>query len=366
MKTLTSLILPCATLILVSMASFSQTYTTLKAGAWNNMTDIWSLDGSTPCLCSPGANSQGVDIIVNHDISVNQILDFMLGSTVQINNAVLSSSKKISIWDASFVIDTSLLFLHSGGEIEVKSNGRISQINGGKIKIIENDNDDITNAGIIDVCSNCCIEVSNSLDNRGALSGSGSVISSFELDNKGTWDPSIIWCSENVIGLSQELSDCITANANCSMLALPVELSKFKGTLMHDYVRLEWITVSEVDNDHFKVMRSSDGIKWFEIGQVKGMGNSTEKNCYSFEDNDLYFTTAYYKLVQVDYSGREYHSQVISVKNEPSLNEVILYPNPMTQTDNLTFGNLQPGEGKIYIVNTSGQVLIEEDFEGSS
>lgn len=355
-------------LLTVAFTSNAQTYSTLRSGTWENTSNVWSLDGSTPCLCAPPANTSGADITINHNITSNSVLDFKQGSIVTITESIFTTNYKITNWNSTLTIDSSFLNLSGGGEIENKPTGSITLLNGSKITIAGNDDDDIDNRGSINICSSCCISVSNSFDNGGEVNGSGSITSDYEIDNKGKWSNSILWCAEEVSGLSMGDAECQLANDNCNQNALPVELTDFKGSYLYNkYVNLEWTTISEHDNDYFDVMKSLDGEVWTKIGSVDGVGNSTEKNCYSFEDNDLNFKLAYYKLIQVDVSGRESHSQTIMVKNETDMSQVILYPNPASKSSrDITISNLNPDEGVTSIVNDNGQVMNEVDIDGTN
>lgn len=113
---------------------------------------------------------------------------------------------------------------------------------------------------------------------------------------------------------------------------LPVELVKFEGYNENHKNILKWHTVSEINNDHFVVERSVDGINFERIGTMDGMGNSTELISYKY--NDLYYidgTTNYYRLKQVDYDGKFEYSDVIAIDNSESEKKVVKTFNVMGQ-----------------------------------
>ena len=90
-------------------------------------------------------------------------------------------------------------------------------------------------------------------------------------------------------------------------VALPVELLFFKGLQITDEnIELKWATASEYNNHYFKLMRSVDGFEWKELSEVKGKGTTRERSDYKAVD---VFTadekTIYYKLVQVDFNGKQ-------------------------------------------------------------
>lgn len=97
---------------------------------------------------------------------------------------------------------------------------------------------------------------------------------------------------------------------------LPVELLSFKGKATSQSVELLWTTASELRNDRFEIMRSSDTHSWQEIGRVSGAGTTTLPRVYEFVDADPLIGTNYYKLRQVDTDGGYEDSPIISVDVE--------------------------------------------------
>jgi hypothetical protein len=64
---------------------------------------------------------------------------------------------------------------------------------------------------------------------------------------------------------------------------LPVTLISFNASLRNKVVYLEWLTATEINNDHFEVEKSTDGIHFnntAKIAYVKGNGNSNVINAY--------------------------------------------------------------------------------------
>ena len=93
--------------------------------------------------------------------------------------------------------------------------------------------------------------------------------------------------------------NCISGN-----FVLPVELVDFAGKAQDDNtVLLSWSTASELHNDYFEVMRSTDAIDWETIGKVNGNGNSNQLISYQFIDNHPKDNINYYRLKQVDNTG---------------------------------------------------------------
>jgi len=95
------------------------------------------------------------------------------------------------------------------------------------------------------------------------------------------------------------------------------------------WVEINWSTASETNNDFFSVERSSDGLNFEKLLEVKGVGDSDNITNYQASDERPLFGLSYYRLKQTDFDGQFEYSPVVSVflegKDEPRLT---LYPNP--------------------------------------
>jgi hypothetical protein len=115
---------------------------------------------------------------------------------------------------------------------------------------------------------------------------------------------------------------------NINSVLLPVELLYFSGRNENNLNLLEWSTATEINNDYFEVLKSTDGRFFEKIGEVKGHGNSTDKKTYSFKDYEVQDKTNYYRLRQVDFDGKSEFSKIVSVSSK-SINSIwTIYPNP--------------------------------------
>ncbi|MFD1631624.1 hypothetical protein [Pseudopedobacter beijingensis] len=173
--------------------------------------------------------------------------------------------------------------------------------------------------------------------------------------------------------LNQTVTDVITAGPNMAFRSLtftpgtvakttlPVTLTSFTGKAEQNFVKLNWITSSEQNNSHFEVLRSTDGKSFNVIGNVKGNNNSDIAINYEFKDQNPLNVTAYYRLNQVDYDGKNKLSSVISV--EPGLavlEEFTVYTS--AQSVVVRFNSALKSNGKIVIYTTAGQAIINKDI----
>lgn len=102
----------------------------------------------------------------------------------------------------------------------------------------------------------------------------------------------------------------------CLPSPLPVELVSFVGKKDGSTSLLEWITATEIDNDYFTILRSSDKVQWSELGRVDGSGNSQTTKLYSLIDQKPLSGHNYYRLLQTDYDGGTEDHGVVHVFHE--------------------------------------------------
>lgn len=108
---------------------------------------------------------------------------------------------------------------------------------------------------------------------------------------------------------------------------LPISLSSFTGKSNSDGVDLNWTTTSEINNDKFILSRSQDGKSFKEIATVKGKGNSSSTNTYSFKDLNPISGINYYQIKQVDFDGKseEFKPIFVDFKLSNSVNNLSIY-----------------------------------------
>lgn len=123
---------------------------------------------------------------------------------------------------------------------------------------------------------------------------------------------------------------------DCALL--PVTITDFFGEAYdNNTIALQWETATELNNDHFRVDRSSDGSNFEPFMQVDGQANSTTPTTYFAVDNHPFEGTNYYALYQTDLNGKTTHLKTISVD--------------MRYQDAL---------GQIQILDIAGRVIVED------
>ena len=110
-------------------------------------------------------------------------------------------------------------------------------------------------------------------------------------------------------------------------MPLPVEIVSFIGVAKPGYNSVSWETVSEFNCSFYSLERSEDGVDWELVGNVDGVGTSSEMSFYQMDDYVRNIRTFYYRLIQSDMDGNEHMSALISVEGFLE-GGIIAYPNP--------------------------------------
>ena len=160
----------------------------------------------------------------------------------------------------------------------------------------------------------------------------------------------------------------VTILENDCLIALPVELSKFraKENTKNATVVLNWTTDSEIDNKHFEVERAADARNFEVIGTVAGNGTTTKVHNYEFVDAKP-IATAYYRLKQVDFAGHVSYSDIVLVEmTEASAAEVEAFPTVAKNEINLRFKGFEAQNGTYNVFDAQGRLVHSEDVDLSN
>lgn len=134
---------------------------------------------------------------------------------------------------------------------------------------------------------------------------------------------------------------------------LPVTLLNYSVHLQaNETVQLTWATAAEINNDHFTIERSGDGIQFSVIGTVAAKGDN-EPARYSFTDQLPEAGNNFYRLSQTDIDGRE---KILGIRTVTVRNTRLrIAPNPASDAINVRFntGTWQ----EIILFNAAGQLL---------
>ncbi|GJM33753.1 MAG: hypothetical protein DHS20C18_27540 [Saprospiraceae bacterium] len=301
---------------------------------------------------------------INYDINA--------GATMSFATADLSAS------DGTFVNNGTLmgegtLTIPTGGTAALVNNGTVAPGNSiGTLTI----NGDFTNeaAGTVEIeltgtsGDNDVLVVSGEANLDGTLNvvQIGGTIDLGDAYNAITWTSLVgSFATVNLPGGAMNWMPSPIYNINqlslvySSATPLPIELISFTGKRVHQTIALEWATASELNNDFMAVERSEDGLRFKEIGTIKGAGTTHERQNYSFIDETPVRGANYYRLRQVDFDGRAQYHKVINVDfadKQPGIS-IQVYPNPANEQISVSWNTETREVGLIQIFNLTGQLM---------
>jgi|GEM_PF-6496246 len=145
---------------------------------------------------------------------------------------------------------------------------------------------------------------------------------------------------------------------------LPVELTSFTATYTDNAVLLNWTTASELNNDRFEVLRSTDAVNFTKIGTVAGNGTTSTPHAYSLVDTDVAAGTYYYQLRQVDFDGTADLSKIVSVVVPGAEKFAVgnFYPNPTSRATTINVTMTENADVVFTLYSIDGKRAISKVY----
>jgi hypothetical protein len=146
---------------------------------------------------------------------------------------------------------------------------------------------------------------------------------------------------------------------------LPVKLISFSGSYRNNSTTLTWETENEVNFDHFEIERSSDGVKYSNIGYKAATSSVTTSRQTYMQADDLTAVSGsvfYYRLRMVDRDGQFKFSNVIMIRKESkTINGITLSPNPVVNGQaTVRFSASATDIVSLRILDMGGKVVLQQ------
>ena len=136
------------------------------------------------------------------------------------------------------------------------------------------------------------------------------------------------------------------------LTVLPVTITNFSVEKNNNTALVSWKVNNELSIKKYEVERSTNGINFEKIGEVKSNGNKQ----YAFTDNTLPLAkTVYYRLKIIELSGKINTTNVITIDGVVLVNALKISPNPANEKITIQLNN---------VINQKGAVLTIFDFTG--
>ena len=153
---------------------------------------------------------------------------------------------------------------------------------------------------------------------------------------------------------------------------LPIQLSSFTGTpLGNGRVRLDWTTLSEINNYGFEMQRRGDTLAAFQTlpnSFIPGHGTTNEPHSYMFVDSSVVQGHWWYRLRQIDLDGSAYYGNEIAVDDLTGVGDHGLptvfalhqnYPNPFNPSTRLEYDLPEAGDVSLVLYDVLGRRVAE-------
>jgi len=146
--------------------------------------------------------------------------------------------------------------------------------------------------------------------------------------------------------------------------ALPVKYASFDAAAINNTVTLKWVTENEINNHHFEVERSFDGMVFKTAALVLDASVAAgSSKTYFFKDNStelLDRNLVYYRLKQVDNDGRITYTGILAVRMQANGVKMQVSPNPFVENLSVRFASTENGTAQIQILTAGGQKILSQ------
>ncbi len=150
-----------------------------------------------------------------------------------------------------------------------------------------------------------------------------------------------------------------------SLAVIPIELTDFQVKASAQKTALiTWKTVSERQNSHFLIERSTDGMHFETVEKQTGYPLSTKLNIYTFEDKKPLNGFNYYRLRQVDLDGMEMILGIrsILISDDKDFLQVIPNPSKVGKT-RFYISDSVKSTSRIQVTDVLGRLVFERNVD---
>jgi hypothetical protein len=159
----------------------------------------------------------------------------------------------------------------------------------------------------------------------------------------------------------------ITDSEEVSGFALPITLVQFNAQADKYNTVINW-SASDVERlSKFTLMRSTDGRHFTAVTTIEGQAAMSQLSNYQYTDVNIgkEFKTVYYQLEIVEPNQAKHLSEIVVVRFEDQVAITNIYPQPIQDLMNISFDVKAAGMLHIAIVDLSGKVVYQANYNAS-
>jgi len=156
-----------------------------------------------------------------------------------------------------------------------------------------------------------------------------------------------------------------TENMSIVFNPLPVTWGGFTAHSTQGGIELNWQTLNETNNDHFRIERATDS-QWSPVAEIPATGNSSSLRNYSWTDPSPNPGSNYYRIVQIDIDGHSSTSDVRQALWNPPLEWELSAVHLEGEELTLHFSTPETSHVEFELVQMDGKVKQKFAWEGQS
>lgn len=141
---------------------------------------------------------------------------------------------------------------------------------------------------------------------------------------------------------------------------LPIDFLSFTAVQRTAVIELGWKILSTEQIDHFDVERSTDGVNFSKIGEVRKAVPRNEAVSFGYEDASLDVSTEvfYYRICVINKDGVRKYSNVLVVRLSARSNEKMkVSPNPASSSVQITYFTTARGMVEYQLLDMTGKIV---------
>jgi methionine-rich copper-binding protein CopC len=139
-----------------------------------------------------------------------------------------------------------------------------------------------------------------------------------------------------------------------SDVSLPLALQNFSVKLSNNNALLSWNTSNELSMKEFVVEKSTDGIRFKNVGIV--LAKNEVNNQYEFVDAEKMIAKTYYRLKMINQDGSYKYSHIVLLQSNIIQKGISVYPNPASNSITISHA-VSSKKSTIKIVNAQGKLV---------